>query len=143
MRLNAQSNAPLALEEVQTSPPRSPQKRFDGGGGIHVGDGRDAAAFIVGEAEIHELLPGIFHLADLGHVGHGAAGIEVGKNHGLTGTREDVGAFRHEVHAAKDDVAASGLRGHLRETIGIAAIIGEANHFIALIVMSEDDALAA
>ena len=143
MRLKAQSNAPLALDEVQTSPPRSPQKRLDGRGRIHVGDGRDAVAFIVRQAEIHELLPGVFHLADLGHVGHGAAGVEVGKNHGLPGARQDVGAFRHEMHAAEDDVAAFGLRGHLRKAIGIAAIIGETHHFIALIVMTEDDALAA
>ncbi len=62
---------------------------------------------------------------------------------GLSGTRQDVGAFRHEVHAAEHDVAAFGLRSHLREPVGIAAIVGKAHDFVALIVMSEDHALAA
>src|ERR1017187_8151267 len=79
-------------------------ERLDGGGGVHVGDGSDAAAFVVGQAEVDELLPGVFHLRNLGHVGHGAAGIQVGEYDRLSGTRQNVGAFRHEVHAAEDDV---------------------------------------
>ena len=59
------------------------------------------------------------------------------------GTRQNVGALRHEVHAAEDDVAAFGLRRHLRQAIGIAAAIGEAHDFIALIMMTKNDALAA
>ena len=143
LRLKAQSNAPLAFDEVQTRPPRSPQKALIAGCRIHVGDGRDAVALVVGEPELHELLPGIFDLADLRHVGHGAAGVEIGKQHRLSGTRQDVGALRHEMHAAEDDVAAFGLRRHLRQAVGVAAIIGKTHDFIALIVMSEDHALAA
>ena len=92
---------------------------------------------------LHELFPGVFHLRNLGHVGHGAAGVKVGQHDGLSGARQNVGALSHEVHAAKDDVAASGLRGHLRQTIRIATIIGVANDFIALIMVTQNDALAA
>ncbi len=69
--------------------------------------------------------------------------LRSGRTTDLSGTRQDVGALRHEMHAAEDDVAAFGLRRHLRKAVGIAAIIGKTHDFIALIVMSEDDALAA
>ena len=91
----------------------------------------------------NELLPAIFHLGDFRHVGHGAAGVEIRQDRHLPGAAQDVGAFRHEMHAAEDDVFASGMRGLLRKFVGVAAKIGEANDFIALIVMSKNHALAA
>jgi len=45
----------------------------------------------------------LFDSLDVGHVGHRAAGIQVGEQHLLVGLGEDVGRFGHEVHAAKDD----------------------------------------
>ena len=59
------------------------------------------------------------------------------------GRLKHVGAFRHEMHAAEDDVLASGARGLLRQLVGVAAKIGEANDFVALIVMSKNHAFAA
>ena len=100
-------------------------------------------AGVVGETEIDELLPGVFDLRNFRHIGHGAAGVQVGQNDGLARTRQDVGAFRHEMHTAEDDVAAFVLRRDLREAVGIATIIGETHDFIALIVMTKDDALRA
>src|ERR1019366_3440186 len=50
---------------------------LDGRGGVHVGDWGDATAFVVGQSEIDKLLPCVFHLRNLGHVGHGAAGVQV------------------------------------------------------------------
>ncbi len=99
--------------------------------------------FVVGHSEIDQLLPGVFHLRDLGHVGHGATRVQVWQNDGLPRPGQDVGAFRHEVHAAEDDVAAFGLRGHLREAIGIATAISKADDFIALVMMPKNDALPA
>src|ERR1019366_4482862 len=118
-------------------------ERLDGGGRVHVGDGGDAAAFVVSQAEVDELLPGVFHLRNLGHVGHRTAGVQVGQDDGLPRTRQYVGAFRHEVYAAEDDGADFGLRRHLRQAVGIAKAIGEAHDFIALIMMTKNDALAA
>ena len=89
------------------------------------------------------MLPAIFNLCDLGHVGHGAPGIEVGENGDLAGAGKNVGAFGHEVHAAENDVFAAGLGGFFRELVGIAAEIGEADDFIALVMVSEDDHVAA
>ena len=50
-----------------------------------------------------QLLPGLLHLVDVGHVGHGAAGVEVGQEHLLVVPGQDVGRLGHEVHAAEDD----------------------------------------
>ena len=58
-------------------------------------------------------LPGLLHGVDVGHVGHGAAGVEVGEDDLLVGAGEDVGRLGHEVHAAEDDV------------VGVAAVGGQ------------------
>ena len=58
-------------------------------------------------------LPGLLDGVDVGHVGHGAPGVEVGQDHLLVGAGEDVGRLGHEVHAAEDDV------------VGVAALGGE------------------
>jgi hypothetical protein len=47
---------------------------------------------------------------EVGHVGHGAAGGEVGEDDGLVGTGEHVGGFGHEVDAAEDDGLGVGAR---------------------------------
>jgi hypothetical protein len=47
------------------------------------------------------------------------------------------------VDAAKNDVAGLSLGGQLRKTIGIATIVGETYHLVALIVVTQDDTLAA
>ena len=50
---------------------------LDGGGRVHVGDGhRD-----VGNAGCLERGPAVLDLRDAGHVGHGAAGGEIGEDH--------------------------------------------------------------
>ncbi len=51
-----------------------------------------------------ELLPRVLDLGDRRHVGHRAAGGEVGQDHRLLVARQDVGRLGHEVHAAEDDV---------------------------------------
>ena len=52
---------------------------------------------------------------------------------------QDVGAFRHEVHAAENDVlgflAAGGL---LRKLQRIAAIVGELDDLVALVMVAQD-----
>ncbi len=49
---------------------------LDRGGGIHVGDGNDLARI----DERGELVPTGFHLADVGHIGHGTASVQVGQD---------------------------------------------------------------
>src|SRR6266581_2173402 len=56
---------------------------------------------------------------------------------------ENVRAFRHEVHAAEDDVAALGLRRLVGKLEGVAAEIGEFDDFVALVVMAKDDDVIA
>ena len=47
-------------------------------------------------------------LVGIGHVGHRAAGRKVWQDHLLMRARQDVGALRHEVHAAEHDVVGLG-----------------------------------
>ena len=60
----------------------------------------------------------------------------------LIGARENIRAFRHKVHTAENDVAPICVGGNLREFVGVAGVVGKANHFIALIMVSENHAIA-
>ncbi len=86
-----------------------------------------------------QLFPAGFHLADLSHVSHGAAGIEVGQYYLLAGLRQNVSAFGHEMHATENDVFGAGARSFLRQFVGITAKVGKAYDFIALVMMTQND----
>src|SRR6266513_2652979 len=107
---------------------------FDGRGRVHICDRDDLARI----EERRELAPAGFHLADVGHVGHGAASVQVGKNDGLMLEAKNVRALGHKVHAAEDDVAALSLRSLEGEFEGITAEIGELDDFVALVVMAQN-----
>jgi hypothetical protein len=52
---------------------------------------------------------------------------------------QHVGALRHEVHAAKHDEFCVGVTADLlSELVGVAGVIRELDHFVALVVMAED-----
>ena len=53
----------------------------------------------------------VLHLTDVGHVGHGTAGIQVREHHLLMVARQDVRRLRHEMDAAEDDVVRVRLAG--------------------------------
>ena len=87
-----------------------------------------------------EFLPADLELVGVGHVGHRAAGGEVGEDHLLVRRAEDVGALGHEVHAAEDDVVGVRARGALpREAERVADEVGELDHLVALVVVAEDE----
>ena len=52
--------------------------------------------------------------------------------------RQHVGAFRHEMYAAENNVFRAGARGFLRQLVGVAAKIGKADHFIALVMVAQN-----
>ena len=105
------------------------------GGRVHVGDGDRA----LGVDDAREFVPGGVDVLGLGHVGHRAAGGEVGQHDGLIGPCEDVGALGHEVHPAEQDEVGLGPVGGLaRQLEGVAADVGEADHVVALVVVAED-----
>ena len=79
---------------------------------------------------------------DFRHVGHGAAGVEIGQDDLLAVAAEDVGAFGHEVDAAEDDVASLRFRRRLGELVGVAGEICEAHDFVALVVVAKNDVVA-
>ncbi len=109
---------------------------LDGGRRVHVGDRhRD-----VGDAGVVQHVPGVQHLLVAGHIGHRAAGGEVRQHDGLARRGQDVGRLGHEVHAAEDDVVGVGTRGGIpSEFEGIARHIGEGDHLIALIVVTQHE----
>ena len=91
-----------------------------------------------------DLLPGALDVGDGGHLGHGAAGAEVGKEHGLVRPGQHRGGLGHEMDAAEDDVTGLGLgRGLLAQAEGIAAKVAQVHDGLALIVVGEDEELGA
>ena len=106
------------------------------GGRIDIGHRRDVLVRI---EHGREFAPGALDLGETGHVGHGAAGGEVGQDRHLLRTREDVGDLGHEVHAAEHDVFGVARRRQARELERIAGKIGVAEYLVALVVMPEND----
>jgi hypothetical protein len=87
-----------------------------------------------------EVVPAHFELLDIGHVRHRTAGGEVWQHDLLVVGAQDVRAFSHEMHAAKDDEVGIWMAADLlRKLEGVAGVIGEPDHLVALIVMTEDD----
>jgi hypothetical protein len=80
-------------------------ERLDGRRRVDVGDGHHVV-----NAHLAELAPADLELLGIGHVGHRAAGGEVGQDDLLVRRAQDVGALGHEVHAAEDDVVGFGAR---------------------------------
>jgi hypothetical protein len=56
-----------------------------------------------------QFAPAALDLGQVGHVGHRAAGGEVGQDGHLVGRGHDVRHFGHEMHAAEHDVFGVGL----------------------------------
>ena len=97
---------------------------FDGGGGVDIGDGDDAAGPSLFFERGVDDVPCFDGLVVVGHVGHGASGGEVWEDDFDGVGSEDVCGFCHEVDAAEDDVLDWGscvgavfddARGELRE----------------------------
>ena len=94
----------------------------------------------VGDAGLDQLVPALLDLVDGGHVGHRAAGGEVGQHHGLGVGGEDVGRLGHEVHAAEDDpLGIRPGRGLLGQLEGVAGDVGELDDLVALVVVAEHE----
>jgi hypothetical protein len=109
---------------------------LDGRRAVHV---RDRHHLIdVGDAR--QGLPGLLDLVDVGHVGHRASGVEVGKDHGLVVGRQDVGRLGHEMDAAEHDVGRlRPLLGQHRKPVGVPPGVGPADDLVTLVVVSEDE----
>ena len=114
-------------------------ERLHGRGGVDVGDGNDP-----GDPHLLEIVPAHLELIDVGHVGHRTTGGQIRKDDLLVIGAQHVGALRHEVHAAEDDEVGVGMPADLaRKLEGVAGVIREFDHFIALVVMPEDHHAAA
>ena len=108
---------------------------LEAGRRVDVGDGDD-----IGDAGLFELVPAGVDVVGGGHVGHGAAGGHVGQHHDLVGAGEDVRRLGHEVHAAEDDVLLVALLGGPAGQLQrVAAVVGELDDVLALVVVAEDD----
>ena len=78
-------------------------------------------------------------MANVGHISHRTAGVQVGQNNNLVLAAENVRAFSHEMNAAENDVARIGFGGLEREFKRIATKIREFDDFIALVMVAEYD----
>ena len=84
-------------------------------------------------------LPRLLDRVEVGHVGHGAAGVEVGEDHRLVVAGEDVGRLGHEVDAAEHDVLGRRVGGQAGQAEGVAPGVGPAHDLVALVVVAEDE----
>ncbi|MPN10685.1 hypothetical protein SDC9_157982 [bioreactor metagenome] len=115
-------------------------ERFQVGGRVDVGDRGD---FLFGIQHFVQFAPAALDLGQVGHVGHRAAGGEVGQDGRLVRGGHDVGDFGHEMHAAEDDVFGIGLRGEARQLQRVTGQVGVLVHVGALVMVVEDDGLLA
>ena len=133
---SAQVSAVFALRRGADRAAVPAGEGLDRRGGVHVGHRHGD----VGDAGLDQLVPALLDLVDRGHVGHRAAGREVGQHHGLGVGGQDVGRLGHEVHAAEDD--ALGIRpggGLLGQLEGVAGDVGELDDLVALVVVAEHE----
>ena len=110
-------------------------------GGIDIGDG--GKQFVRIADDRFQLAPATLHLGETRHVGHGAAGGEVGQDGNLLRLGEDVCHLRHEMHAAEDDVLGVGLRRQARQLERVAGQVCVPIDVGALVVVAEQDGALA
>jgi hypothetical protein len=114
-------------------------ERLDGRSGVDVGDRDDRA-----QTHLLEIVPGELEVLGIGHIRHRTAGRQVRENDLLMVAAQHVGAFRHEMDAAEHDELGVRVAAHLpRELEGVAGVVGEPDHLVALVVMAEDHQPAA
>ena len=82
-RSNAQLSTALAFDEVQTTPPCVPQNALMSAEEFMYVTGHGH----VGDPGVGQHVPGVLDLGQPGHVGHRAAGGEVGQDHLLVRPR--------------------------------------------------------
>ena len=83
-------------------------------------------------------VPGLLDLVEVGHVGHRAAGVQVGEDHPLVVAGEDVGRLGHEVHTAEDDVGGLAVGREPGQLEAVAPGVGPLHDLVALVVVAED-----
>ena len=93
---------------------------------------------------VREDLPRLGYLVQGGHVGHRAAGREVGQHDLLRVGGQDVGALGHEVDTAEHDVVGLWPGGRVaRQLERVAGDVRERDHLVALVVVAEHESAAA
>jgi len=82
------------------------------------------------------LLPGA-ELRAVDHVGHGAAGAQVGQQH-QSSRAEDRGGLGHEGHAAEHDDLGRRPRGPACQLQRVAGVVGDPLDLLPLVVVGQD-----
>ena len=119
---------------------------FEARGAVDVGHRSELS----GVDHFGELAPSRLDLTDRGHIGHGASGGHVRQHDGdaltaalfelLGSVGQDVSRLGHEVHTAKNDVAAIGAIGsELAQLVRVARQVCMLDDFVLLVVVPEDE----
>ncbi len=85
-----------------------------------------------------ELIPRLLDRVEVGHVGHRAAGVEVGQDHLLVGRGQHVGRLGHEVDPAEHHELGLARRREAGQPERVAPSVGPAHHLVPLVVVAED-----
>ena len=97
-----------------------------------------------GPQDFLQIFPGVVHIFHRRHIGHGAAGGDVGQDDALLRPGQDAGGFGHKMDAAEDDEIGLGAAGGLlRQQERVALEIGVFDDFFALVMMPQDGHPAA
>jgi len=123
------------LDDVQHDATVASAESLEVGSRVHVGDGNCRAA-----ADAADVGPAGFDIVDRGHIRHGTARRQIGKNHLLLRPAQDIGALGHKVDAAEQDVFRFvARRGQLAQLERVAPKVGILDDFVTLVVVAEDD----
>jgi hypothetical protein len=114
--------------------PVAADERLQRGRGVHISD-RHHGTHV---GHLGQAVPRLLDRLEICHVGHGAAGVQVGQDHLLIGAGQDVGRLGHEVDAAEDHVLGLRLGGQPGQAERVAPGVGPAHDLVPLVVVTED-----
>ncbi|MDZ7734136.1 MAG: hypothetical protein U5R31_14665 [Acidimicrobiia bacterium] len=122
---------------MQTAAAVLADERLQRRGGVHVGDGHDLSNVRMTCSRASQASS---TSVEVGHVGHRAAGVEVGQDHLLVVACEEVGRLGHEVDAAEDDVVGLGVfLGLYRQPERVAPGVAPLHDVVALVVVTQQE----
>src|SRR5258708_7253653 len=114
-------------------------KRFDSGGGLHLGQRGFGPALLVWEVPKRGVVPAAFDPSKTPPLPPSAPPRATSPQDHPSLVSEEIRALGHEVDTAEDNVFRVSARALLGKFVGITTKVGEANDLVALVVMAKDE----